>query len=149
MINPPLRLLGAFQQEAQKEPQEILQLEERAMWVAAELTGGYSYTVIVPDMDVRITLDRRSAKRKRTTRQRSIPNWALYIAGSIGILDRLGLEMDGATLVIVGDEPIGPRYEHALGMAFAAFWHQVNDKAYNTQALIDIMDEVQRDYINS
>lgn len=146
-MNIPLRLLAAFQQELNKEPKHLVELDGRMMWVAADLTGGVSYTVIVPDMNVRVTFDRRSAKRKKTLRKRPIPQWAYYMAGAVSILDRQGLEMEGATIVIAGDEPNGPRYNHALGMAFVAFWYQVNEKAYTTQSLMDIMDSIQRDYI--
>ena len=130
-----------------KQPQHIVQLDERAMWVAAEITGGLSYTVIVPDMDVRTTFDRRSAKLKKTTRNRILPKWAHYMAGAVSILDRQGLDMPGASIVIAGDEPAGPRYDHALGMAFVALWHQVNEQDYSAEALIDIMDTVRRDYV--
>ena len=146
-MNPPLRLLAAFQQVCEKQPQHIVQLDERSMWVAAELSGGFNYTVIVPDMDVRTSFDRRSAKLKKTTRNRSLPKWAHYMAGAVAILDRQGLDMPGASIVIAGDEPAGPRYDHALGMAFVALWYQVNEQDYTTQSLIDIMDTVRRDYV--
>ena len=148
-MNIPLRLLAAFQRELNKEPRHLVELDGRMMWVAAELTSGLSYTVIVPDMDVRVSFDRRSAKLKKTVRKRPIPQWASYMAGAVSILDRQGLEMEGATIVIAGDEPNGPRYNHALGMAFVAFWYQVNEKVYTTQLLMDIMDSVQKDYIVS
>lgn len=147
-MNPPLRLLAAFQQASEKQPEHLVQLEGRVMWVAAELSGGFSYTVIVPDMDVRTTFDRRSAKLKKTTRNRTLPKWTHYMSGAVGILDRQGLDMPGATVVIAGDEPPGPRYDHALGMAFVALWYQVNELDYDTQTLIDIMDIVRRDYID-
>lgn len=145
-MNPPLRLLAAFQQSAEKEPQHLVALEERRMWVAAEIRGGFHYTVIVPDMDVRTIFDRRSAKLKKTIRNRPLPQWAHYMGGAVGILDRMGLAMDGATIVIAGDEPPGPRFNHALGMAFVAFWFQVNEKDYTTDDLIEIMDTIRRDY---
>ncbi|MGB7337394.1 MAG: hypothetical protein WBC91_00765 [Phototrophicaceae bacterium] len=148
-MNPPLRLLAAFQKEAHKEPQHIVQIDERQMWVAAEVTGGFPYTIIVPDMDVRTTFDRRSAKLKKTLRNRPLPQWAYYMAGAVAILDRDGFDMAGATLVIAGDEPAGPRYHHALGIAFVAFWYQINDKPYTSQTLIDLMEKVRHNYIQS
>ncbi|MGJ3240069.1 MAG: hypothetical protein ACFE0Q_15280 [Anaerolineae bacterium] len=148
-MNPPLRLLGAFQQATDKQPSMLLQLEERQMWVAAEITGGFPYTVIVPDLQARTTFDRRSAKLHKTTRNRPLPPWALYMAGVVAILDRDGLTLDGATIVIAGDEPPGPRYHHALGMAFTALWHQANDRTYNTDTLMSLMDEVRRTYVRS
>ena len=147
-MNPPLRLLASFQQEVHKEPQHIVQLHERKMWVAAEIAGGFSYTIIVPDLDVRATFDRRSARRKKTVRNRPLPSWAFYIGGAVGYLDRQGLELDGATIVIAGDEPAGPRFEHALGMAFTALWYQINEKPYTTDDLIRLMDTIRRDYIS-
>lgn len=142
--NPPLRLLAAFQQEFNKPPEWLIQMDEREMWVAAEITGGTTYTLIMPDMTVRIRFDRSSAKRNQTTRKRPIPSWARFISGSVGILARMGLEMPGATIVIAGDEPKGPRYEYSLGMAFAALWHEINEQDYTTESLLDIMDEIQK-----
>lgn len=145
-MNPPLRLLAAFQQATEQEPQHLVALEERSMWIAAELSGGFQYRVIVPDMDVRTNFDRRSAKLKKTCRNRPLPSWAHYMAGATGILSRDDLDMPGGTIVIAGDEPPGPRYHHALGMAFVALWYQINEKSYSSQDLIEIMDTVRRDY---
>ena len=148
-MNIPLRLLATFQQELNQEPSHLLELEGRTMWVAAEITTGIACTVIASDLSARTMFDRSSAKRKKTFRKRSLPQWAYYMAGAVSILDRQGLEMSGATIVIAGDEPIGPRYNHALGMAFVAFWYQINEKSYTTQSLLDIMETVQRDYIRA
>jgi galactokinase len=146
-MNPPLRLLAAFQEEFKKEPKQIIKVDGRELWVAAELDGGKDYTVILPDMHCRIRFDRSSAKRQRSLSNRPLPTWAKYMAGALGILERSGLNIQGAQIVMSGDEPAGPRYEYALGMAFIALWHEVNEKIYITQNLLDIMEEVKRDYI--
>jgi len=145
-MNPPLRLLGDFQGERGKSPDWLVQLEERRMWVAADVVG-HNYTFILPDMNGRITFDRRSAKLKRTTRNRPIPSWAFYLSGVTCELARTDLELDGAVVVIAGDEPPGPRYEHALGMAFAALWYDVNQHPYTTADLISLMENIQKDYL--
>lgn len=142
--NPPLRLLAAFQQEFNKTPDWLIDVKGREMWVAAEIRGGFPYTVIVPDMGVRIRFDRSSAKRKRTLSKRLLPAWARYLASSVALLARKGLEMPGATIVIAGDEPLGPRYDYSLGLAFAALWYEFNQIEYTSETLIDIMEEVQK-----
>jgi hypothetical protein len=60
------------------------------------------------------------------------------------VLAEDGLDMTGVTAVIVGDEPSGPRYEHALGMAFVALCYNVNQQEYQVNALIDVMERVQK-----
>lgn len=143
--NPPLRLLAAFQQEFNKTPEWLVQMDGREMWIAAEITGTNAYTVIVPDLAVRLRFDRSSAKKKRSLRNRPLPDWARYLTGSVAILARMGLEMPGATIVIAGDEPKGPRYNYSLGMAFAALWHEFNAQSYTNKTLLEIMDEIQKD----
>jgi hypothetical protein len=137
-------LLAAFQQEFNKTPDWLIAVKGREMWVAAEMRGGFPYTVIAPDMGVRIRFDRSSAKRKRTLRQRPLPAWSRYLVGSLAILARMGLEMPGATIVIAGDEPLGPRYDYNLGLAFAALWFEFNQREHTNQTLLDIMEDVQK-----
>jgi hypothetical protein len=142
--NPPLRLLASFQQELNKTPALLVQMDGREMWIAAEIIGGFSYTVIVPDLRARLRFDRSSIKRKRTLRNRPLPDWSSYLTGTVGVLARMGLEMPGATIVIAGDEPIGPRYNYSLGMAFAALWYEYNERQYTTRSLLELMEKVQR-----
>lgn len=144
--NPPLRLLATFQQNINKTPQWLLTIDGREMWIAAEITGGLGYTVIVPDMNVRTRFDRSSAKRMQTSRKRTLPGWARYLAGAVIVLTRMDMEMPGATIVIAGDEPLGPRYIYSLGMAFAALWCEYNGRDYTTEFLLEIMDEVQKEF---
>lgn len=148
VINPPLRLLTAFQKDIQKQPTHVYKVDGREIWVAAELLSGDAYTIVVPDMQWRIRFDRSSAKRQRSLTNRALPQWAKYIAGSLGLLERSGLNIQGAHVVMSGDEPAGPRFEYALGMAFVALWHEVNSKLYTTQTLMEMVDEVQREYIS-
>jgi hypothetical protein len=148
LINPPLRLLTAFQKDMQKEPKLVYKIDGREIWIAAALLGGDAYTIVVPDMQWRIRFDRSSAKRQRSLSHRPLPQWAKLLAGSLGVLERHGLQIQGAHVVLSGDEPAGPRFEYALGMAFVALWHEVNNKLYTTQVLMDLVDEVQREYVN-
>lgn len=147
LLNPPLRLLTAFQNDMQKEPSHVYKIDGREIWIAAELLPHESYTIVVPDRQWRIRFDRSSAKRQRSLTHRPLPQWAQLIAGSLGILERAGLKIQGAHVVLSGDEPAGPRFDYALAMAFVALWHEVNDKLYTTQNLIDFVDEIQREYI--
>lgn len=147
MMNPPLRLLGAFQQETQEEPEHLLALSGRTMWLAAKMTEHNRQTVIAVDKDARVTFDRSSARRKQTAHKRKLPAWAYYTAGAVAVLERRGLELGGAIMVIAGDEPVGPRYDHALGMTFAAFWYTINDQDYDTATLMTLMDEVRQHYL--
>ncbi|MEL6525084.1 MAG: hypothetical protein AAFQ07_05175 [Chloroflexota bacterium] len=147
MLNPPLRLLGAFQQETDEEPAHVIKLDERQMWVAAQMNTGIRMTVVAVDKDARVTFDRSSVRRKQTSHKRKLPAWSYYMAGAVSELDRRGLDLQGATLVIAGDEPLGPRYEHALGIAFCAFWHHINETTYDSETLMDMMEAVRQGYL--
>jgi hypothetical protein len=50
--------------------------------------------------------------------------------------------------VICGDEPRGPRYEYGLGILFAALCHELNNCHYDSQTLTEVVDTVQREYLN-
>ena len=142
-MNPPIRLLTAIQQHLSKEPDLMLEVVGRDMWVAANLHNGHEFTIITPDLGGRTIFDRRSAKFQRTIRNRPLPRWARYIAGTVQVLSE-GFDLSGVTVVMLGDEPAGPRYEHALGMAFVAMWYSVHQKEYQLDTLIDVMEQVQK-----
>ena len=142
-MNPPIRLLTAIQQHLSKEPDLMLEVVGRDMWVAANLHDGHEFTIITPDLGGRTIFDRRSAKFQRTIRNRPLPRWARYIAGTVQVLSE-DFDLSGVTVVMLGDEPPGPRYEHALGMAFVAMCYSVNQKEYQLDTLIDVMEQVQK-----
>lgn len=146
-MNPPIRLLTASQQYLSAEPQLMLAVPGRDMWVAADVVDGHEYTIITPDLGGRTIFDRRSAKLNRTVRSRPLPRWARYLAGTLLVLSDDGLELPGVTAVILGDEPSGPRYEHALGMAFAAMWYAHHQQECAVDTLLDVMERVQKQYL--
>ena len=82
---------------------------------------------------------------KQTIRHRPLPRWVRYIAGVNVLLDVL--EMPGIDAVVCGNEPPGPRYDHALGILFAALWYEVNDTPCDPRELLDITERVRREYI--
>lgn len=147
-LNPPVRLLAAFQQAcAAGIPQLIIQVPGREMWAAAALSDDGRFNINAPDLEGRATFDRRSIRSKRTSSSRPLPNWSRYVAGALLELERAGLEMPGMEVVIAGEEPPGPRYHYAAGMAFIALCYAYLARDYAPTDLIDIMDRVQRDYI--
>ena len=148
-MNPPIRLLTASQEYLSSEPKLMLAVPGREMWVAADVIEGHEYTIITPDLGGRTIFDRRSAKLKRTVRSRPLPWWARYLAGTLLVLSDDGLELPGVTAVILGDEPSGPRYEHALGMAFAAMWYEYHQQPCDVDALLDVMERVQKQHVDS
>jgi galactokinase len=148
--NPPLRLLAAFQSNfSTATPQHILQSPGREMWIAASICDGETYTIVTPDLDGRVVFNWRTAKMKRTVTNRPLPSWARYPAGAIVILGAEGFEIPGLNAVIVGEEPLGPRYDYALGMAIATFWHAFHNHPYTTDSLVEIVDRVRRDYLET
>lgn len=148
MINPPLRLLAAAQEVLQVTPDYLVAVPSREMWVAAILQTRHDYTLVVPDLDAQVTFDLRSAKRKQTTRNRPLPRWARHPAGALRLLSTTDLNLPGVQVVIIGDEPHGPRYNYALGMAFAALFYHLNQADFDAKQLLTLMEQVQKDYLD-
>lgn len=148
VINPPLRFLAAIQQHFNETPPLLCPVPGREMWAAAHLSGGHQVHVIAHDLDSHSVFDRRSALQKRTIRNRPLPRWARYVAGALLVLSDQGLSIPGGTLLLLGDEPTGPRYEHALGMASAAVYLQQAEEPVTVERLLDIMEQAQKRYLD-
>lgn len=146
-MNPPLRLLTTFQQERNKTADWVVAVEGRDMWIAADIIKGHHYIIIAPDLSGRVVFDRQSAKQKRNIRNRPLPRWARYVSGALLTLGDLEIPTPTVTAMIVGEEPAGPRYEHALGMAFAALCYTYAEKEFDTDTLLNIMEKVQKEYL--
>ena len=147
-MNPPLRLLAAFQERYPSlTPSYVIQAPGREMWVAASIEQAEAFSIHVLDTGAHTTFNRRTAKVFRTLLKRPLPRWARYPAGVILALSDAGLDVDGVSAVIVGEESRGPRYDYALGMTIAALVYTVNDQPFDTDDLLEIMDKVRKDYV--
>lgn len=148
--NPPLRLLAAFQMTYPSQRANwIMCAPERDMWVGASIYDSGQFSVTVPDLDDETAFRVKSARIKRTVDNLTLPSWAYYLAGVAVILSNAGLTLPGADMVLAGEEPAGPRYDYSMGMAFASLWYQYNAKPYDQSILIDVLEQVRRDYIGS
>ncbi len=147
--DPPLRLLAAFQQAFPDQPMNwVIRAPGREMWLAAAQSGDEEFTIIAPDMGaVKAAFNLQSAKVKRTVLQRPLPPWARYPAGVTLLLAQSGIDTIGLNMVVIGDEPPGPRYNYALGMIFAALWHEFHELPYTMDDLITLVDRTRREYL--
>ncbi len=146
MIDPPIRLLATFEQLfPATSPQILVQAPGREMWAAACFNGTVCYHIHTVDVGAHTSFSYQSAKRKQTIQHRPLPRWVRYIAGVNVLLDVL--EMPGIDAVVCGNEPPGPRYDHALGILFAALWYEVNAIPCQPRELLDITERVRREYI--
>lgn len=143
--DPPIRLLAKFEQIFSTAPQIVVQAPGREMWAAVRLNGMGHCTLYTADGDGRTTFTYQSAKRKQTIHHRPLPRWARYAAGATLYVDVA--EMPGIDVVICGDEPAGPRYDHALGILFAALWHEVNRETCDPADLLEIAERARREYV--
>jgi galactokinase len=145
-VNPPVRLLATFADAfPNSTPTLVLPAPGRDLWIAAGLNATQRYAVRALELDAGAVFNRQSAKRGETILRRPLPRWARYASGVVLALDTI--DVPGVDALICGDEPQGPRYEYALGVAFAALWHAIADIETTPRGLIEIVDRVQRDYI--
>lgn len=146
--NPPVMLLAAFSEAF---PNDVMQFLTRApgreMWVAASYSGDEAVTVVAPEVDGRAMFNLQSAKSKQTVTRRPLPRWARYPAGVTLMLARDGLDLIGLNMVVMGNEPPGPRFDYGSGMAFAALWHEIYQLDFTIDTLIDIVDRARREYV--
>lgn len=148
--NPPLRLLAAFQLTYPSQRANwIIVAPDRDMWVGASIYESGQFSVTVPDLEATTTFRVKSARIKRTAENTSLPPWAMYLGGVAVILSNAGLSCPGADMVLAGEEPSGPRYEYSMGMAFAALWYQYNARPFDQSILIEVLERVRRDYIDT
>lgn len=148
MINPPLRLLTAFQDAQGTTPDVLVEVPGRAMWLAAQPTENHRQMLFVPELGGQTSFDLQSAKQMRTVRSRPLPKWARFPAGVLlSLAKQPTLNFPGMACVVVGDEPTGPRYEYSLGMAYAALWYQLNEMTVNEPMLVELLEHVQRDIL--
>jgi galactokinase len=146
--DPPMRLLMSFQQHFPAlTPDWIVQAPGRDMWVAAAFIDQPSFTVGVADLDARVTFNYRSAKTRTTVFNRPLPGWARYPAGVLLALRDEGIETTGLQAELAGGEPRGPRYEHSLGIAIATLYYQAHQHPYTTEGLIELVEQVRREYV--
>ena len=148
--NPPVMLLAAF---AESFPEQAVQFLARApgreMWIAASYSCEEALTVVAPEVEGRATFNLQSAKVKQTITRRPLPRWARYPAGVILLLAQDGLDLSGLNMVVMGNEPPGPRFDYGSGMAFAALWHDIYQLDYTIDTLIDIVDRTRREYVEN
>jgi hypothetical protein len=148
--DPPVRLLLAFQQAFPSlMPEWIVQAAGRDMWAAAIADSHDKFTIAVPDIEARAAFNFRSAKSKTTTLNRPLPRWARYPAGVLLALRDFEAESSGLQVVVVGTEPPGPRYEHAVGITVAALWYHIHQKPYTIDILLELVERVRRDYVET
>lgn len=146
--SPPVLLLAAFYDAFPDYTVEHLtRAPGREMWVAASHSGTAEFTVVAPELEGKATFSLQSAKSKLTVTRRPLPRWARYPAGVTLLLAQSGVDMTGLNMVMMGNEPTGPRFDYGLGMAFAALWHDLNELPYTVDTLIELVDRARREYV--
>ena len=146
--NPPVRLLSLFTQVFPNlSPERVIKTPGREMWIASTSAPNDTLTLYVSESGARTTFTLRSARRKATARSRPLPSWSRYIAGAALLLDQQNMDIPGLCVAIAGNEPQGPRYQYALGMAFAALVYHLNQQFCTDQTLLDLVERVRREYI--
>lgn len=144
--DPPLRLLAAFFDHFPGQtPECIVQAPNRDMWGMAVLRDIGCFTIVAPDLtdEVRVTVD--SARADQTALNRPLPEWARFAAGVLPVLADAGMMLPGGDIALAGEEPAGPRYAYALGIATAAVLCAMVDAPYDSERLTEIVERVRRE----
>jgi hypothetical protein len=119
------------------------------MWAVAIDLPQPVFTLVLADSTQKTTFSVRSARQKSTVMQRPLPGWARYPAGVLVTLRDIGLDSGGLLVVLGGNEPAGPRYDHALGMAVGALVCERCGHDYTSDMLLDWLEQVRRDYLTT
>lgn len=147
--DPPIRLLLSFQQlyPQAAAPDWVVQAPDRDLWLAATRLPENELILAAPDLDARAAFSVRSARLRLTVLNRPLPRWARYAAGALVLLHDAGLSLEGIGAVVMGDEPAGPRYDYAIGLALGALAYRLYDHPCTAASLLDLLERVQRDYV--
>jgi galactokinase len=146
--NPPVMLLAAFNESfPDQNIQWLTRAPGREMWAAASYSSNEEFTVVAPELEGKATFSLQSAKSKLTVTRRPLPRWARYPAGVTLLLAQNGLDVSGLNMVVMGNEPSGPRFDYGLGIAFAALWHDLYRLPYTVDTLIEVVERVRREYV--
>jgi hypothetical protein len=145
-FDPPVRLLAQFNQHFPDSAHDlIVQAPGRELWIAAALTSTRRCALRAAELDARTAFTLQSAKVHQTYLRRPLPRWARYAAGVWLALE--DTDLSGLNAALCGNEPAGPRYEYAVGLAFAALLHELSGRPYSAPRLIELIDRVHRDYV--
>ncbi len=147
-VNPPVRLLAAFQQAfPDRSPEWIVRAPGRDVWAAACRARAEQFCAANADEDARAVFTLRSARLKRTAMQRPLPRWARCPASVLVALHETAAPVIGFYFMLVSEEPAGPSQDYGLGLVAAALWHEIHARPYTTDSLIEIVDRARRDYL--
>ncbi|GEM_PF-508694 len=148
-VEIPVRLMMQFQDRyPNTTPQIVLQAPDRDIWVLATINTSGIYALDVVDLGARTVFTLHSAEHMQTVRRRPLPRWAHYPAAVLLICDDDGISsLRGVNAVIGGNEPRGPRYTFALGVAFAALIFDVHGENPTGESLVAVTDRARRHYV--
>lgn len=150
LANPPLRLLTAVNRTLDPQrPHHIIKLTQREMWGAAQPSARYWYRLDAPDLKRSVQFSHRSAKCHQSVLRRPLGHWARYVAGVVAQLGDDGLNFPPFHLVVIGDEPMGPRYEFGMGLATAQMCFELADITATDAMLFHVVEQVRRDYVET
>ncbi len=150
MLHPmdmPLRLANAVYDKFRAPAEFYLPVPERLMWMVGLRDNSEKFMLIVVDMNVQVTFDRRSLRQMRSIHNRPLPTWARPAAASLRLLMDNDWLLQGGRFMVAGDEPLGARYEHAIALGFLAYWHDVFKVPYDFVDLLDLADLAARRYL--
>jgi galactokinase len=150
--NPPLRLLVKYQERfASGTPEVLFHLAERDLWIAGRFNDRAQFSCLSLEINPALApaFTVQSARQRKTVLGRPLPRWSRYPAGVIIVMSALGYDARGFDGIVCADEPPGPRYEYGLGLLYTALVHELNHLSYNHAILTEIVDHVQREYVDS
>jgi hypothetical protein len=126
-------------------PDCILQAPNREMWGMATWRNVGCFTIIAPDLEDEVRVTISSARFGQTSLNRPLPEWARFSAGVLPVMADAGYVLSGGDIALAGEEPAGPRYAYALGIATAALVCEVLGEPYDAERLTELVERVRRE----
>lgn len=130
------------------QPDWLVQAPQREMWVAGGTHDETAYQIHNSDEDNDTQFNLRSAKQKTTVLRRPLPAWARYPAGVVTQLAINGMDVPPFNIVLLGDEPAGPRYDFGTGLVVAALCYELVEQTYTPDTLMQVVERVRREYVS-
>lgn len=122
---------------------------DRAIWMAAQATGGNAIELFALDFNERTTISLEAISQKVAADGKALPGWALYPAGVAWALQQAGFELGGIRAVYTSDLPIGAGLSSsaAVEVGFGMLWNQAYHLGIERLRLAELCQRAENEYV--
>jgi len=122
---------------------------DRAIWMAAQATGGSEVELFSLDFNERVTIRLDAVSQKVAVDGKALPGWALYPAGVAWALQQAGFRVGGIRAVYTSNLPIGAGLSSsaAVEVGFGMLWNEAYRLGIERLRLAELCQRAENEYV--